>query len=263
MIPSTPHSIRARIRASASLLLAWEHWTRLLLGLRHNEGLDLATEDDVRDAVDRLAALIAATPLDYAALGPVISEQLWRLPALRDWLAGAFSALPDQKPGNRDPASAVATLLWSLFPRSPVVALLGLFSALFYFLGGVGVRQGSWPAALVVSIAYGISLMTSLAAGSLPGLPSLIFGAILLTNLRAAFLASEWKPVGPDEDTPQRFNETLVDKLVDQLPARLWPVLHIPFYVLGGIVILFTTLSLAAVVAHRFGLLPSVPSTPP
>ncbi len=158
---------------------------------------------------------------------------------------------------------AVATLLWSLFPGSPIVALLGLFSALFYFLGGVGVRQGSWPAALVVSIAYGISLMTSLAAGSLPGLPSLIFGAILLTNLRAAFLASEWKPAGPDEDTPQRFNETLVDKLVDQLPARLWPVLQIPFYVLGGIVILVTTLSLAAVVAHRFGLLPSIPSTHP
>lgn len=101
-----------RTRAAASLLLAWEHWTRLLSGLRHTDGLDLATEDDVRDAVDRLGALIAATPLDYAALGPVIAEQLWRIPALRDWLAGDFSALPGQQPENGDRTSSVSTLLW-------------------------------------------------------------------------------------------------------------------------------------------------------
>ena len=158
---------------------------------------------------------------------------------------------------------AVVTLVWSFLLGSPGAALLGLFSALFYFLGGVGVRQGSWHAALVVSLAYGLNMLTTLAAGSLPGLPTIIFAAILLTNLRAAFLASEWKPAGPDEDTPQRFSETLVDKFVDQLPIRLWPTLQIPFYVLGSLVILLTTLALAAVVAHRFGLLPSPPPAHP
>jgi len=101
-----------RTRAAASLLLAWEHWTRLLSGLRHTDGLDLATEDDVRDAVDRLAALIAAIPLDYAALGPVIAEQLWRIPILRDWLARDFNALPGQKPESGNQTSTVSTLLW-------------------------------------------------------------------------------------------------------------------------------------------------------
>jgi DNA excision repair protein ERCC-2 len=101
-----------RTRSATALLLAWEHWTRLLSGLRHTEALDLATEDDVRDAIDRLAALLAATPLDYAALGPVIAEQLWRIPALRDWLAGDFSALPGQQPESRNQPSSVSTLLW-------------------------------------------------------------------------------------------------------------------------------------------------------
>ena len=101
-----------RVRATASLLLAWEHWTRLLSGLSRTEGLDLATEDDVREAVDRLAALIAVTPLDYATLGPGISEQLWRIPALRDWLAGTFSALPGQKSEGGNRTAAIPTLLW-------------------------------------------------------------------------------------------------------------------------------------------------------
>ena len=101
-----------RTRAPATLVLAWEHWTRLLSGLRHTEGLDLATEDDVREAVDRLAGLIAVTPLDYAFLGPAIADQLWRIPDLRDWLAGAFSALPDETPDGADQRPAVPTLLW-------------------------------------------------------------------------------------------------------------------------------------------------------
>ena len=101
-----------RHRAAATLVLAWEHWARLLAGLRPTEGLDLAAEDDVREAVDRLAALIAATPLDYAALGPVMADQLWRISTLRDWLAGAFSALPGEQARGAGSDSAVSTLLW-------------------------------------------------------------------------------------------------------------------------------------------------------
>jgi Rad3-related DNA helicase len=116
-----------RTHAAASLLLAWEHWTRLLSGLRHTDGLDLATEDDVRDAVERLAALLAATPLDYASLGPAIAEQLWRIPALRNWLAGDFNALPDTKPDAGSRASAVSTLLWC--PRAAELHLTCLDAA--------------------------------------------------------------------------------------------------------------------------------------
>ena len=94
-----------RIRAVSPLLLAWEQWTRLLGGLRHTESLELAVEDDVRDAIDRLATLVVNTPMDYAALGPRVSEHLWKMLALRDWLGGDFGGLPGQKP-------PVPTLLW-------------------------------------------------------------------------------------------------------------------------------------------------------
>jgi thiol:disulfide interchange protein DsbD len=86
-----------RVRAMSPLLLAWEQWTRLLAGLRHTDALDLAVEDDARDAIDRLAALVAGTPLDYAALGPGVSEILWKTLALRDWLAGDFDFASNPK----------------------------------------------------------------------------------------------------------------------------------------------------------------------
>jgi Rad3-related DNA helicase len=104
-----------RMHPPASLLLACEHWTRLLTGLRHAESLDPMTEDDIRDAVDRLATLVASTPLDYAALGPHVSEQLWQTLALRDWLAGEFALPPVSEPalsGLRNPKSEIPTLLW-------------------------------------------------------------------------------------------------------------------------------------------------------
>jgi DNA excision repair protein ERCC-2 len=101
-----------RTHAAAALLLAWEHWTRLLSGLRPTEGLDLAAEDDVREAIDRLAPLIATTPLDYATLGPAITEQLWQIPNLRDWLAGDFGGRSGRKPEGGIEISAIPTLLW-------------------------------------------------------------------------------------------------------------------------------------------------------
>ena len=101
-----------RVRPPAALLLAWEHWTRLLAGLRHCDALDLAAEDDVREAVTGVANLVTATPLDYSSLGPLAAERLWNTLSLRDWLAGEFSL-----PGGPDPAASrrnpeVPTLLW-------------------------------------------------------------------------------------------------------------------------------------------------------
>jgi Rad3-related DNA helicase len=101
-----------RTRPLASLLLAWEHWTRILSGLRHAEGLELVVEDEIRDAIDRLAMLIATTPLDYAVLGPDVAEHLWQPLALRDWLAGDFHVQPEPESGIGIRNPGVPTLLW-------------------------------------------------------------------------------------------------------------------------------------------------------
>jgi hypothetical protein len=90
--------------------------------------------------------------------------------------------------------------------------------ALMYFLGGMGVREADWPAAALVFVIYLFSLTYAICLGRMPGILQIIAAAILFSNIRAAFLASEWKPAGEDEDRPMRFNETFTDKLVDQLP---------------------------------------------
>jgi hypothetical protein len=124
-----------------------------------------------------------------------------------------------------------------------VTLILGVILFFVYFVGGMGVRQASWPAALSVFLLY---VFDQAASGHLPSVITVIISAVLLSNVRATILASRWKPPTEDEDRPTRFNETFRDKLVDQLPPRAWPILKYPFYFLAFIVLflLFSTFAL-------------------
>jgi hypothetical protein len=88
------------------------------------------------------------------------------------------------------------------------------------------------------------------------GVLRVLFLGLLLTNLRATFIASEWRPAAEGEDTPQRFDESLRDKLVDCWPRALWPRLQIPFFVLGALWFVMSLLGLAGVLLIRLGVLP-------
>ncbi len=142
-----------------------------------------------------------------------------------------------------------------------IVIVTGVMTALVFLVGGMGVREGSWPAAAMVFSVFFVGLLYSVANGQFPGILSVIAAGILLTNLRAAFLASEWRPAGEDEDKPARFHETLGDKLVDQLPARAWPVLQIPFFVMAALILLLSLVDLCIVLMHRFGIYQAGPAT--
>lgn len=151
---------------------------------------------------------------------------------------------------------AVLTLVLPALTGNMVLIATGILSALFYLLGGIGVRQGSWPAAAAV---FSVYLLNMFISGI--GVISVIFAAVLLSNVRAAFLASEWKPVelntGPGEaDLPTRFNETLADKYIDQMPAKLWPKLQIVFLVLAIVMVLLSLVGAGVIAAQRLGLLP-------
>lgn len=76
-------------RAPASFVLAWEAWARELDDLHPCEVLDGATEIGLRAAARRLAELVPATALDFVALGPTVSELLWELPELDEFLDAA------------------------------------------------------------------------------------------------------------------------------------------------------------------------------
>lgn len=74
------------IRAPQNLIRAWESYTQLLSALLPTDCLDFALEADFADTVRRIADLLAAQAVDYAALGPDFSAQLWRVAEFNDWL---------------------------------------------------------------------------------------------------------------------------------------------------------------------------------
>jgi hypothetical protein len=115
-----------------------------------------------------------------------------------------------------------------------VMLVLGGILCFVYFVGGMGVREASWPAALTIFVLY---VLDQLAAGH-TGVLSIIIAGVLLSNVRATILASRWKPATDGEDRPTRFNETFRDKLVDQLPPRAWPILKYLFYFFAVVVFL-------------------------
>ena len=117
----------------------------------------------------------------------------------------------------------------------PVAGLL--FCMVFHF-GGIGVREHN-PFAAVVMFAYYV--FDWLAA---PGLSivRLIVTALLLSNVRATWIAGAWKPDSEEAALPPRFGETFFDKLADKWPAFVWPKVKVLYYI-------FSLALLAVVVA--------------
>jgi DNA excision repair protein ERCC-2 len=74
------------LQAPTNLVRAWESYVQLISALLPVESLDPALEADLADTLGTIANLLANQPLDYAALGPDFSAQLWRVQELLDWL---------------------------------------------------------------------------------------------------------------------------------------------------------------------------------
>lgn len=125
-------------------------------------------------------------------------------------------------------AVAIVNLAVSLIAAHPIMAAL---SVLFYFLGGVGVRERDIYAAGMVFIVFVFQVV---APG--PGILNLALAALLLANVRATWIASQWNPASPEASLPPRFGETLTDKLSDRLPLWLWPKVRVLYYVFSTII---------------------------
>jgi hypothetical protein len=96
--------------------------------------------------------------------------------------------------------------------------IAGILVLLYYYLGGVGVRERSRYAAIAVFVFYVVDMLFSGV-----GVLKVLFAALLLSNLRATWIASGWQPEAEESALPPRLNETWSDKFVDQLPMWLWP----------------------------------------
>jgi hypothetical protein len=133
---------------------------------------------------------------------------------------------------------AVLSFIVSTVSGGPIIGVLLL---LFFYLGGIGVRERSRYAALIVLVLYVVdTLLTGL------GVVRIIIGALLLSNLRATWIAAQWKPEAEEAILPPRLGETWSDKFADQLPAWLWPKLRIAYYIYSVGFLLFIGAGLLA-----------------
>ena len=130
---------------------------------------------------------------------------------------------------------------------------------LFFYFGGVGVRERDLFAAVIVLAFYGLDTLISLVFllfvtpwGMI--VLRVIISALLLSNLRATWIASQWSPTSEQAALPPRFGETFADKFADLWPAWIWPKVKIIYYVFALGLMIIVGLGVAAMVMRTMRL---------
>jgi len=141
---------------------------------------------------------------------------------------------------------AFASLVFFVFSGQ---ALLGISVALFYYLGGVGVRERSTYAAAVVLVMYFLDIV----AGGGPNIVRILIIALLISNLRATWIASHWRPETDESFAPPRFSDTWTDKFADKWPMWLWPKIRVLYYVFSACALILAGLGLLTLLGRRSG----------
>jgi hypothetical protein len=117
----------------------------------------------------------------------------------------------------------VLSLVFLVLAHQPIT---GLLVFIFFHFGGVGVREHNPYAAVVMVIYYALdTIVTGI------GVLRIIIGALLLSNLRATWIADHWKPESEEAVLPPRFGDTFADKFADKWPAFIWPKIKWLYYV--------------------------------
>jgi len=124
--------------------------------------------------------------------------------------------------------------------------IAGIFVLLYYYLGGVGVRERSRYAAVAVLVFYVVDMLFSGV-----GVLKVLFAALLLSNLRATWIASGWQSGSEEAALPPRLNETWGDKFADQLPMWLWPKVRLFYYIYSVCLLVVFDVGLAMIFARR------------
>jgi hypothetical protein len=124
------------------------------------------------------------------------------------------------------------SLIFLTLAGQPVTGVLVFL--LFHF-GGVGVREHNPFAAAITLVYYVVDLLASmvLVVTNSPGIGvvRIIITALLLSNLRATWIAAGWKPESEEAALPPRLGETFFDKFADIWPAFIWPKIKWVYYI--------------------------------
>jgi hypothetical protein len=130
-------------------------------------------------------------------------------------------------------------------------AIAGAFVLLFYYFGGVGVRERSRYAAAVVLLMFVADTLASEG-----GIVRVLIAALLLSNLRATWIASRWKPESSEAVLPIRLDQTWGDKFADQLPMWLWPKIRATYYVFSVLMLVLVVVGLTMLIHNRSSTVP-------
>ena len=112
--------------------------------------------------------------------------------------------------------------------------ITGFLVFLLFHLGGVGVREHNPFAAAIILVYYIVDFLASvvlLANSPGIGVVRIIITALLVSNLRATWIAGGWKPDSEEAALPPRMGETFSDKLSDVWPAFIWPKVKVLYYI--------------------------------
>lgn len=149
----------------------------------------------------------------------------------------------------------VISLAFSTLASQPIT---GLLVFLLFHLGGVGVREHNPFAAAVTLAYYLVDFLASFLLVFLNspgiGVVKVIVIALLFSNLRATWIAGNWKPESEEAALPPRLGETLFDKFSDQWPAFIWPKVKVLYYIfsVGFLALVVAGLIVMAVRGGRF-----------
>jgi hypothetical protein len=131
---------------------------------------------------------------------------------------------------------------------------------LFFYFGGVGVRERDVFAGAIVFAYYGLdTLITMTVMLFVTPLGMIVFRlfacALLLSNLRATWIASTWKSTSENAVLPPRLGDTFADKFADLWPAWIWPKVRWGYYIFSTAVMLFFLLGIVFIVLRSMHLL--------
>jgi hypothetical protein len=123
--------------------------------------------------------------------------------------------------------------------HQPIIAAVVF---LLFHLGGAGVREHSRFAATIIFVYYVVDTLASFKfiLGS-PGsiVLRVIIAALLLSNLRATWIAARWRSGSDEAALPLRLDDTWADKLANKWPTWVWPKIRVVYYVFSiGLLVL-------------------------
>jgi hypothetical protein len=84
-----------------------------------------------------------------------------------------------------------------------------------------------------------------------PSIVRIVLAALLLSNLRATWIAARWKPDSEEAVPIPRWSETWTDKFADKLPTFLWPKVRILYYILSACYLILAVMGLIIIIRRR------------